>query len=131
MNPERTLLDTNAILYFLGGRLIEPLPRGSHLTSVISEIELLSYPSLSSKEEKQVRDFLSKIGIIGLDAEIKETAITFRRQYRLKVPDAIIAASAKVLHATLLTNDSPLLKLPDLRTASLKIRESSESSQNS
>lgn len=125
-----TLFDTNVVLYFLGGRLLEPLPPGLSFISVITEIELLSYPSLSAEEETHVRNFLSKIAIIGLDPEIKETAITFRRQYHLKVPDAIIAASAKVLHATLLTNDSSLLKIPEIRTTSLKIRESSDSPQN-
>ena len=92
MKGERSLIDTNVILYFLGGRLIDPLPRGLYFVSIISEIELLSYPSLSSKEETHVRSFLAQIETIGLDIEIKEMAITFRRQYRLKVPDAIIAA---------------------------------------
>ena len=121
----RSLLDTNAALYFLGGRLIHPLPSGLHFISIISEIELLSYSRLSSQEETHIRSFLSQIETIGLDPEIKEMAITLRRQYRLKVPDAIIAASAKVVQATLLTNDSSLLKLPDIPTSSLKLKKSS------
>lgn len=43
------LLDTNVVLYFLGGRLMNPLPSGQYFVSVITEIELLSYPSLSSR----------------------------------------------------------------------------------
>ena len=50
--------------------------------SVISEIELFSYPSLSSQEEEDIRKFLSKIEIVGLNTEIKETAIIFRRTHR-------------------------------------------------
>jgi hypothetical protein len=42
----RGLLDTNAVLYLLGGRLAEALPPGEYLTSVITEMEMLSYPSL-------------------------------------------------------------------------------------
>lgn len=41
------LIDTNVVLYFLGGRLVNPLPSGQYFISVITEIELLSYPSIS------------------------------------------------------------------------------------
>ncbi len=33
------LLDTNIILYLLGGRLAEPLPEGNYYVSVMTEIE--------------------------------------------------------------------------------------------
>lgn len=45
------LLDTNVVLYLLGGRLANPLPSGQYFVSVITEIELLSYPSLNSERE--------------------------------------------------------------------------------
>ena len=122
VNERRFLFDTNTALYFLGNQLAEPLSAGLYGISIISEIELLSYPTLSSTEERQIRDFLSKIEIIRLRSDVKEEAIAFRRQNRLKFPDAIIAASAKVLGATLLTNDSTLLKFPGIRATSLKLR---------
>jgi len=40
------VLDTNAILYFLGGKVAQPLAPGRYFVSVISEMELLSYPSV-------------------------------------------------------------------------------------
>lgn len=40
------VLDTNAVLYLLGGRLAEPLPEGRYFASVMTEMELLSYPLL-------------------------------------------------------------------------------------
>lgn len=52
------LLDTNIVLYFLGGRLIHPLPPAQYLISVITEMELLSYPSLTSDEEARIINFL-------------------------------------------------------------------------
>ncbi|MDJ1177469.1 hypothetical protein PJF56_01195 [Roseofilum sp. BLCC_M91] len=55
------LLDTNVVLYYLGNRLRDPLPMGKYLVSVITEIELLSYPNLSESEEFIVRDFLNNI----------------------------------------------------------------------
>ncbi len=115
------LLDTNVVLYFLGGRLANPLPPGRYFVSVITEIELLSYPSLSPDEETQIRDFLTKITVVGIDNNIKELAITFRKQNRLRLPDAIIAATAQSLNATLFTNDVRLANLTGINTQSLQI----------
>ncbi|MFP5270760.1 type II toxin-antitoxin system VapC family toxin [Coleofasciculus sp.] len=115
------LLDTNVVLYFLGGRLTNPLPSGQYFVSVITEIELLSYPSLSSDEEVQIRDFLAKLTVVELESNIKDLAITFRKQYRLRLPDAIIAATAQVLNATLFTNDVRLTNLTEINTQSVQI----------
>ncbi|NGZ06465.1 MAG: PIN domain-containing protein [Magnetococcales bacterium] len=46
--------------------------------------------------------------------EIKETAIRFRRLHRLRIPDALIAASATIHGAVLLTNDDQLHKVSEL-----------------
>ena len=115
------VLDTNVVLYFLGGRLTNPLPSGQYFVSVITEIELLSYPSLSSDEEVRSRDFLAKITVVELESSIKDLAITFRKQYRLRLPDAIIAATAQVLKATLFTNDVRLANLTEINTQSVQI----------
>ena len=115
------LLDTNVVLYFLGGRLANPLPSGQYFVSVITEIELLSYPSLTPEEETQIRDFLTKITVVAIDNNIKELAITFRKQYRLRLPDAIIAATAQSLNATLFTNDVRLANLTGINAQSVRI----------
>ncbi|WP_446397800.1 type II toxin-antitoxin system VapC family toxin [Coleofasciculus sp. E1-EBD-02] len=115
------VLDTNVVLYFLGGRLTNPLPSGQYFVSVITEIELLSYPSLSSDEEVQIRDFLAKLTVVELESSIKDLAITFRKQYKLRLPDAIIAATAQVLNATLFTNDVRLTNLTEINTQSVQI----------
>ena len=36
------LLDTNAVLYLLGGQLAESLPAGEYVVPVITEMELFS-----------------------------------------------------------------------------------------
>ena len=53
---------------------------------------------------------------------MRETAIRLRRERRLKLPDAVVAASALVLDAVLLTNDRHLLTLPGLRSQSLELK---------
>jgi len=116
------LLDTNAILYLLGGRVAEPLPAGQYYVSVISEIELLSYPLLDAAEEDRIRSFLSEAALIELTPSVRTAAIELRRQHKLKVPDAIIAASALTLGVELLTNDPHLLRIPALQCRSLRLK---------
>ena len=116
------LLDTNAVIYFLSGRLASELPVGQCFVSVISEIELLSFKSIDEKAEKAIREFLGKITVIGLTQPVKERTIQLRRRFALKTPDAIIAASAVELGADLLTNDQALLHIPEVRGRGLELK---------
>lgn len=118
----KQFLDTNIILYLLGGRLASPLPKGRCFVSVITEIELLSYHSLDTRSEMEVRRFLSNIHIVLLTPTVKETAIRLRRQYSIKVPDAIISASALIVEAELLTNDMKLVNIPELRCKRIPLK---------
>jgi len=49
--------------------------------------------------------------------------VRLRCQHRLRLPDAIIAASALALDATLLTNDQRLLALPGVRGQSIELKD--------
>ncbi|HMM43500.1 MAG TPA: type II toxin-antitoxin system VapC family toxin [Thermomicrobiales bacterium] len=109
------VLDTNVVLYLLGNSLAKPLPGGPYSVSVITEMELLSYPSLTDIEEQRIRDLLASVAIIELSLEIREAAIRIRREHRLKLPDAIIAGTAIATNLELLTNDRRFARVPDLR----------------
>lgn len=122
MNQSLIVLDTNIALYYLGGRLTVPLPDGSYHASIITEMELLSYPNLSQTEEQQICSFLAQLVVVGIDELIKNMAIALRKQYRLKLSDAIISATAQSLNALLLTNDLKLSSIPTLQTQSLTIK---------
>ncbi|MDZ8079668.1 MAG: PIN domain-containing protein [Nostoc sp. DcaGUA01] len=84
-------------------------------------MELLSYPNITSDEEVQIRDFLTKIIVVGIELNIKELAIALCKQYKLRLPDAIIVATAKSLNATLFTNDIKLANLTEINTQSVQI----------
>jgi predicted nucleic acid-binding protein len=115
------LLDTNVALYLLGGRLAEPLPTGPYGISVITEMELLAWPSLTTKEEEKVREFLRQLVICELTPSIRTRAVQLRREQRLRLPDAIVCATAMDFAVELWTNDTNLAKVPGLtcRTAKL------------
>ncbi|MGD0125686.1 MAG: type II toxin-antitoxin system VapC family toxin [Terriglobia bacterium] len=116
------VLDTNAILYFLGGKVAQPLAPGRYFVSVISEMELLSYTSLDDAALVEIHNFLSEVTMVELTAEIRELAIGLRRKHALKLPDAIIAATALSLEAQLVTNDTKLLRVPGLTCQSLELK---------
>ena len=115
MSPPRFLLDTNVANGYLDGR--EPVrvlvdahnavPADSAI-SQITRIEMLSYWALSSAEESKIRRFLSAVTVILLDEIIEREAIAFRRRTRMKLPDAVIAATARVHGLQLLTLDERL-----------------------
>jgi hypothetical protein len=115
------LLDTNILLYFLGGRLLKPLPSGLYFVSVITEIELLSYPSITSDEKAKIIDFLNKISVVSIDSNIKNLTIELRKNYRLRLPDAIISATAQSLNAILITNDLKLTNITEINTQTVQI----------
>src|SRR5206468_1124065 len=88
------LLDTNVALYLLGGRLAKPMPIGNYAISVITEMELLAWPSLTTEDEKKVRDFIARLTVYELTPSIRNQAVQLRRAERLKLPDAIVCATA-------------------------------------
>jgi len=115
------LLDTNVALYLLGGRLAAPLPVGDFGVSVITEMELLAWPSLTDEEAGQVRAFLGSITLCELTAAIRTRAVELRRREGLKLPDAIICATALEHGVELWTNDARLGRVSGLvcRTVTL------------
>ncbi len=119
---ERYVLDTNVALYLLGGCLLQPLPTGEFYLSVISEMEMLSYPSLTDEEASRVRQFLAQVTVVGLSESVKNMAIALRKQYRLKLPDAIICATASLVDATLLSNDAQLQRVGEINVETVQIR---------
>ena len=108
------LLDTNVALYLLGGRLAAPLPAGDFGVSVITEMELLAWPSLTDEEAGKVRAFFGSVTLCELTATIRARAVALRRDEGLKLPDAIICATALEHRVELWTNDARLARVSGL-----------------
>ena len=117
MSGNELLLDTNIILYILAGdRNVAEYLNGKVLfASVISEIELLGFKKLTAREEKGIRDFLAQFRIIYIDDTIKNESIYLRKQYNLKLPDCIVAATAISLNLPLITSDQQFKQINQLQ----------------
>ena len=115
MNGADFVADTNALLYLLcGNDCMRPYLSKRLGVSVISEIELLSFPQASGQEEENIRSLLHECALFALDNRIKNKAILLRKQYRIKLPDAIIAATAMENALPLLSADKALRKVMEL-----------------
>ncbi|MGQ0592028.1 MAG: type II toxin-antitoxin system VapC family toxin [Gammaproteobacteria bacterium] len=117
------LLDTNTVIYLINDRLAMALPPGRYGVSVITEIELLSFPDLQVDEEEQrIRAFLAVADRVAISEPIRDQAIVLRRLHRLKIPDAIIAATAMVGNAVLFSNDGKLATIPNLQIRAVPLK---------
>lgn len=118
----KALLDTNAVIYLQKGLLAEALPVGEYLISIITEMELLSFSGLDESQQAWLQRFIDELEVVGIDDEVKALAIDLRRQHRLRLPDAIIAASAIARDAILFSNDLGLKGIPNLQLRNLTLR---------
>jgi len=106
------LLDTNILIYHLNRSIpvqsiekIRQILKNHFNISIISKMELLGFRRHSPQSYKKSESFLENAAIIGLDDEIVDTVIQLRRNKGIKLPDAIIAATARVNHWTLVTRN--------------------------
>lgn len=109
----KLVLDTNIVMYLLDGddKVAAMLQDTETYVSCITELELLSYHRLSEAERITIEDLLSQCTIIDINKEIKELTIKIRSTHRLKLPDAIVVATAQYLNLPLLTADKDLEKV--------------------
>ena len=121
----RFLLDTNAPVALLQGNaeLLTLTQSAEWLgVSVINVLEFMGFDGLSEKDRVLFDKLLSRVTVVDL-AYSNGTLIghiaALRQRKTLKLPDAIVAATAAVYQATVLTNDAQMIKLSTMDTAYL------------
>lgn len=107
------LLDTNILIYILQGNtsVKEILEEKNWFISFISEMELQMKPGLTTLEMKAVQSLLSECMIVEINNNIKVKAISNSLDYKLKLADSIILATAQVNGISLVTGDSVFKKI--------------------
>jgi predicted nucleic acid-binding protein len=115
MSGSRLFVDTNILIYLLkGDSTLETFLQDKHIyISFITEMELLGFANISVEEELQIRILLSQCVIVDLELGIKELAISTRKNYKLRLPDSIIVASALFLDIPFITADKGLQRLEE------------------
>jgi len=100
------LIKQNPVILADKGKL--SIPASRFAISAITWIELFSYPEITTFEEEKIREVLMDVTKIPLSESIQESTIHIRRERRLKLPDAIIVATALTYGAELWTLDERL-----------------------
>jgi predicted nucleic acid-binding protein len=107
------LLDTNTIIYFLEGTLNESgkkylldIVKDGTKISIISKIELLAWNPPPGTNSNSINEFLKTARIFSLDDTIADQTIQIKKAHRkIKLPDAIIAATALCFGYTLISRN--------------------------
>jgi len=102
----KALLDTNILIDYLNGiedARCEMARYDINLISPITWMEIMV--GVTPDHEKTVRRFLSGFRQVAIDTAIAELAVGIRRQFKIRLPDAIIWASAKQQNALLVSRN--------------------------
>ncbi len=110
------LFDTNVLIYFFEGNkdAAKLLEDNEFFLSSISFVELLSNLQMLPQRREVIKDFLLTTTIIQTNMDICEKASKLRLSYAIKLPDAIIAATAQYLGLPFITADAAFFKIKEI-----------------
>lgn len=112
MEQPKYLIDTNVVIYYLGNNLT---PKGMNFMnniidvipniSVITQIEVLGFQT-TNEHYKTLTNFIDDSNVLNLSNDVVKASIEIRKNYKTKLPDAIISATAIVYDLTLITRNT-------------------------
>lgn len=116
MSGNRLFVDTNILLYLISGdETVAELLDRKHITiSFVTELELLGYKDLPESDLKIIQELINEATVIDINAEIKRLVVLLRKNHKIKLPDAIVVASALYLDLPLVTADKQLSQISEL-----------------
>ena len=101
------VFDTNIVIDALNGVAEADVEYSRYERVLISRVTWMEVLIGAESDDVELRDFMeTHFEIISLDVAVAETAIQLRREYRLRLPDAIIWATARVNDAVLVTRNT-------------------------
>ena len=104
------LIDTNAVIDYLDNKL--PVKAGELMDgidsriSVITRMELLSWPGASEEQTLILNEFINASEVFALEEPVIVKAIEIRKTHNSKLPDAIIAVTALVNKLTIISRNT-------------------------
>ncbi|MDZ4285045.1 MAG: type II toxin-antitoxin system VapC family toxin, partial [Patescibacteria group bacterium] len=114
-------VDSNILIYHLNGDeaattflAARANARDRLFISAITRIELLAAPALRAGEEKLILQLLAQCILIPVDLQVADSAAHIRREYRLRLGDSIIAATALLFNTPLVTHDQRFKQVREL-----------------
>ena len=77
-------------------------------------MELLSFAQNTAEDERNIRSLIEDCVVFDLDKAVKSQTILIRKKYGVKLPDAIIAATAIENNLPLLTADKSFRRISEV-----------------
>ena len=110
MSGTKALLDTNLIILLSKRRIDVNLLLASYdefYVSIITYMETYGYEFNNSDEKDLIDAFFELVEVVDVNLSIAQNVIVYKtsKRRKIKLPDAIILATAKYLGADLLTDD--------------------------
>ena len=103
----KALLDTNILIDYLNGVEAAKTELALYADSAISVITWMEVQvGVEGHDRALIDAFLSKFTVVPIDMTISARAVTLRKKSRIKLPDAIIWATAQVGNRLLVTRNS-------------------------
>ena len=109
-NAENYLLDSNTVIDYLEGKMpvraleeMDKIIDQKAKISVITQMEILGWFGATSVQLNLLNEFVADAIVFDLTPEMINRTIKIRQQYKIKLPDAIIAATALVYDLNLLS----------------------------
>lgn len=107
MARRNVLFDTNILIDYISGipqARLELTRYSNRAISIITWMEVMA--GTTEEDEEQIRAFLLTFSILPISKEVAEEAIGLRRHRKIKLPDAIIQATALVEDRLLITRNT-------------------------
>jgi len=105
------IIDSNALIDYLSGQIPEngmlfmnQIINDTPVISIITQIEVLGFNN-PVDIEMLLTDFITNSMVVELNENVVRQTIEIRKNYKIKTPDAIIAATAMVLKYPLITRN--------------------------
>ncbi len=115
MNGINYVVDTNCFVYLLNRNpALIPFLDSKWAYSYITEIELLCKKGLTKEEDFLIREMLNTCFKVNHNQAISELTVQIRRDFNLKIPDAIVAATAHLLQLPIVTADKTFIKVKSI-----------------
>lgn len=107
---KKYLIDTNAVIDFCNGKMLE---NGRNLLlginpeiSIVTNIELFATKNISLQEYELLERFVAFSTVHDVNKGLIEKTINIRQNYKIKLPDALIAATALANNLTLISRNT-------------------------
>ena len=109
----RYLLHNNTVINYLGAsfslegmQLLNTIVDDEAMISVITKMETLGYNFTSADEQSTMEIFINGSTLLDINNHIVDKTIAIRKSKKIKLPDAIIAATAIIYDLTLISRNN-------------------------